>query len=368
MGWARTYLEIPDKYYNKLLLSQERFRLQPVEDIHLKSHIRWELEPNGNIEYIYILAAAALFILIIASINFISLSTAKSVDRAKEIGVRKSLGAGKEQLYAQFLGESLVLSLCASVFTFVALELILPLFNALTQKSLPTRVVEQSFEIGIILLIGMSIGIFSGLYPAFHLSSLKPQFVLKGKFSSSPRGRFLQKTLVVTQFSMAMVLITGCFALVQQTLYLKNKPLGFDKEHVIVIPFRTGLQHHDFETAKNELLRIPGVLEVSATSNIPGKQFNQNPMALLQDLQQKVDASEAFVDEDFARTMGIKIIAGRFFQKDSQADSAEAVVINQTTASQLHLKDPVGQRLRLCPRRPEERAVRDLSGRRCVAL
>ena len=345
--WVRAYLELPDEFYNKLLLSEDRFHLQPIEDIHLQSHIRWELEPNGNSEYIYILAGAALFIMIIASINFISLSTAKSVDRAKEIGVRKTLGADKKQLYLQFLGESLTLSLSASVLTFVSLELLLPVFNMLTQKKLPLHLTQQSFEIILILLMGLLIGIISGLYPAFHLSSLKPQAVLKGKFSTSTRGQFLQKALVVVQFSLAMVLISGCFALVQQIIYLKNKPLGFNVEHVIVVPFRPDLLQHDFNTAKNELLKIPGVLQVSATSNIPGKQFNQHPIWLLQDLGQSIDASEAYVDEDLAKTLDIKLVAGRFFNKDSPADSAEAVIINQTVAHKFNLKDPIGQRLRI---------------------
>ena len=346
-SWSRTYLEIPEEYFNKFLLSQDKFKLQPIKDIHLKSHIRWELEPNGNNEYIYLLAGAALFILIIASINFISLSTAKSVDRAKEIGVRKTLGAGKTQLYIQFLGESLVLSIAASALTFVALELLLPIFNNLTQKNLPLRLSEQGFEVTIIMLIGLFIGIVSGLYPAVHLSALKPQVVLKGKFSTSSRGRFLQKALVVTQFSMAMILISGCFALVQQIIYIKNKPLGFEKEQVIVVPFRSGLLRHDFKTVKNELLKIPGLLQVSASSNIPGKQFNQHAISLLQDPSQKTDASEAYVDEDLAATLGIKMQAGRFFNKDSRADSAEAVIINQMVAKSLNMKNPVGQRLRL---------------------
>ncbi len=346
-AWSRTYLEIPEEYYNKFLLSQDKFRLQPIEDIHLTSHIRWELEPNGNIEYIYILTGAALFILVIACINFISLSTAKSVDRAKEIGVRKTLGAGKRQLYVQFLGESLVLSLSSAVLTFVALELLLPVFNNLTQKNLPMRLTDQSFEITVILLIGLFIGIISGLYPAVHLSSLKPQVVLKGKFSTSPKGRLLQRILVVTQFSLAMILISGCFALVQQTIYLKNKPLGFETEQVIVVPFHTGLLRYDFKTVKNELLKIPGILQVSASSNIPGKQFNQNPISLLEDPNQKTDASEAFVDEDLSATLGIKMQSGRFFNKDSRADSAEAVIINQVLAKKLNLKDAIGQHLRL---------------------
>lgn len=347
LPWVKTHLEIPQDVWERLVASQDRFRLQPVEDIHLKSHIRWELENNGNIEYIYILGGSALFILIIACINFISLTTAKSVERAKEIGVRKTLGADKTQLYLQFMGESLTLSMSSSLLTFAMLELLLPLFNSLTQKNLPTRFFDQSFEITIILGTGLLIGIISGWYPAFHLSSLKPQLVLKGKFSTSPRGRILQKALVVTQFSMAMILISGSFALVQQIIYLRNKPLGFEKEHLVVIPFRSELLQNDFKTAKDELARIAGVSMVSATSNIPGGQFNQNPVSLVNDLTQTINCSEAYADDNFTDVLGIKMKAGRFFNKGSRSDSADAVVVNEALSKQLHLDNPVGQRLRL---------------------
>ncbi len=330
--------------YNRLLLSQDRFRLQPIEYIHLNSHIRWELEPNGHIEYIYILAGAALFILLIAIINFVSLSTSKSVDRAKEIGVRKTLGADKKQLYIQFLGESLLLTLFASVLAFALLELLLPVFNELTNKNLSLNLASQPFEITLIILTGLLIG---GLYPAVHLSSLKLQMVLKGKFSTSGSGRFLQKTLVVVQFSLAMILISGCLAIVEQILYLKNKPLGFDDQQLLVVPFRSSLLRQDFNATKNELLKIPGVTSVSATSNIPGKQYNQHSAAALKDIQSEIDISEAFVDEDLAKTFGITLVAGRFFNKDSRADSADAIVINQTMARQLNLPEPVGQRIRI---------------------
>ncbi len=345
--WIRKYLQLPDDMYNRLLLSQDRFRLQPIEDIHLTSHIRWELEPNGHVEYIYILAGAALFILLIATINFVSLSTSKSVDRAKEIGVRKTLGADKKQLYTQFLGESLVLTLFSSVLAFAFLELMLPVFNGLTNKNLPMNLPDQSFEIIMIVLTGLVIGVVGGLYPAFHLSALKLQMVLKGKFSTSGSGRFLQKTLVIVQFSLAMILISGCFAIVQQVLYLKNKPLGFNDEQVLVVPFRSNLLRHDFKSTKNEMLQIPGVISVSAASNIPGKQYNQHSAAELHDLQHEIDISEAYVDDDLAKTFGIKIVAGRFFNKDSKADSLDGIVINQTMAHQLNLADPVGQRVRI---------------------
>lgn len=343
MNWVRKYIVIPDEAFKQLMLSQDHFSLQPIEDIHLRSNIRWELEANGNIEYVYILGGAALFILIMASINFIALSTAKSVDRAKEIGVRKTLGAGRKQLYAQFLGEALLLSLTAAAFCVVAIELLLPLFNSLTQKHLPL----EGSDMLLILLLGTVMGLVAGLYPSVKLASLKPQLVLKGKFSTSAGGRFVQNALLVSQFSLAMILICGSFVLVQQIFYLKEKPLGFDKDQVLVIPFQNDLLTGSFDAVKTELQKIPGVKDVSATSNIPGKQFNQHAIAALNDPGHEVDASETFVDENLVNTLGLKLAAGRFFIKDSKADSADAVIINEAVAHQLNLTEPIGKRLRL---------------------
>lgn len=341
--WIRKYLVIPEEAFKQLMASQDRFRLQPIEDIHLHSNIRWELEPNGNMEYIYILGGAAIFILIIACLNFVVLSTSKSVDRAREIGVRKTMGAGRVQLYMQFLGEALVLSLIAAVMAIVAIELLLPLFNSLTQKNLPLTFTDMLAIGG----TGVLIGFLAGLYPAIKLSSLKPQLVLKGKFSSTPGGRLLQNSMVVSQFSLAMMLICGCFVLIQQIFYLRNKPLGFDKDHVLVIPFRADFLNNSFDAIRTELQKIPGVKEVSASSNIPGKQFNQHQISSADNLQNEIDASESYVDDNLINTLGLEMAAGRFFMKDSQADDADAIVINETTAQQLGLGDVVGKRLRL---------------------
>ena len=343
MNWIHKYIVIPEEEFKRLMISQDRFRLQPIEDIHLHSNIRWELEPNGNMEYIYILGGAAIFILIIACLNFIVLSTSKSVDRAREIGVRKTLGADRRQLYTQFLGEALILSLTAVILAIVVVELLLPIFNSLTQKHLPLNASDML----LLATAGVIIGLLAGLYPAISLASLKPQLVLKGKFSNSMRGKFLQNTMVISQFSLAMMLICGCFVLVQQIYYLKNKPLGFDKDQVVVIPFRSDFLANSFDAIRTELQNIPGVKEVSASSNIPGKQFNQHSIAQIDDLQNEVDASESYVDENLAKTLGFELAAGRFFLKDSRADSADAIIINEAAAHQLGLVDPVGKRLRV---------------------
>lgn len=171
--------------------------------------------------------------------------------------------------------------------------------------------------------------------------------VLKGKFSNSTHGKFLQNALVILQFSLAMMLLCGCFVLVQQIYYLKNKPLGFDKDQVIVIPFRSDFLANSFDAIRTELQNINGVKEVSASSNIPGKQFNQHSIAHINDLQNEVDASESYVDENLAKTLGFEMAAGRFFIKDSRNDSADAIIINEATAYQLGLVDPVGKRVRV---------------------
>jgi putative ABC transport system permease protein len=184
------------------------FRVQPVTDIHLKSHLRWELESNGNIEYVYIMAAAALLTLVIACINFMNLMTAKSAERAKEIGIRKTLGALRQQLSFQFLSESIIMTLISIVFAVFIVEISLPFYNALTGHTFNLNYTEA---IPALLVLSLIIGIGSGIYPSVILSSVKPHIVLKGKFQTSSHGKGLRNTLIVFQFAISMALISGSF-------------------------------------------------------------------------------------------------------------------------------------------------------------
>lgn len=334
MPWIRKYLPLSDEEYRGLMDRDYAFRLQPVTGIHLGSSLRWELESNGNIEYVYILSAAALLTLIIACVNFINLTTAKSSERAKEIGVRRSLGAGHRQLSFQFLSESLLMALLSVAVAILIVEVSLPFFNSFTGRSFQ---IDYSGH-GIVLVgLGLVIGILSGLYPSVYLSRMKPQMVLKGKLVRSPNGSGFRRGLIVFQFFMSMILISSATIIYSQLDFLSKKDLGFAKEAVLVIPVKNESGMQRFEAMQNELLSIDGIISVSASSNIPGGQFNQHQLASLEFPDDDIPASEVFVDYDFFKALDITLAEGRTFDRQYPADSVAAYVLNQTAANQLNL-------------------------------
>ncbi len=338
MPWMRKYLPLPDQDYQSLVEHGYGFRLQPITDIHLRSKLRWELEANGNIEYVYMLSAAALLTLIIACVNFMNLTTAKSAERAKEIGVRKTLGAGQGQLSFQFLGESVIMALISVAIAILVIEVSLPVFNSLTGLAFSIDYARDGL---ILLLLGIFIGLLSGLYPSFYLSGIKPHLVLKGKMVQTPGGVGFRKGLIVFQFFMSMILISSAFIIYSQLDYLTHKNLGFGKEAVLVVPVKNESGMRRFEALQNELLRINGIVSVTASSNIPGGQFNQHQIAPLDFPDDEVASSEAFVDYDFFRTLNIPLVEGRTFSRNNPADSTATFVLNEAAAMQLHLKEPV---------------------------
>jgi putative ABC transport system permease protein len=343
MEWSRKYINFSEEDFKALTAQQLGFKLQPVTDIHLHSRLRWELEPNGNIDYIFILAAAGLLTLVIACINFMNLTTAKSAERAKEIGVRKTLGAFRSQLSMQFLTESIVVALAAILISVLVVEISLPFFNYATGLSLQIHYAQYLF---ILAGLGILIGFLSGLYPAIYLSGVKPHVILKGKLIQTQEGANLRKALIVFQFSMSMILISASVIIFNQLSFLKSKNLGFGKEEVIVIPVKRDDGFDRLEALRNELLKIDGVLSVSASSNIPGKQFNQHAIAAAKHPDDDIGSSEAFVDYDFFKTLDIQLSSGRFFLRESPSDTTATFVINETAARQLYQDDPaVGQEL-----------------------
>jgi putative ABC transport system permease protein len=333
MDWTRKYLTWSDQDYQSLAVKHYSFRLQPVTDIHLHSKLHWELEPNGNIEYIYILGAAALLTLIIACVNFMNLTTAKSAERAKEIGVRKTLGAFRSQLAIQFLAESVTLSVLSILIGIILVEGTLPFFNAVSGL---TFQINYTHYLAIFLFAGIFIGLLSGLYPSLYLSGVKPHLVLKGKLTQSPRGSGFRKGLIVFQFSMSMILICASVIVFKQLNFLKNKNLGFGKEEIVIIPVKNERGMAKFETLRNELLKIDGITAVTASSNIPGHQFNQHPLTMVNHPEDVVNASEALVDYDFFQALDIPLTEGRVFLRDNTADSSRTFVINETAARQLN--------------------------------
>lgn len=341
MPWARKYINITDEQYEAIVDQGYGLRLQPVTDIHLRSHLRWELATNGHVEYVYILTAAALLTLIIACVNFINLTTANSAERAKEIGVRKSLGAGHRQLSAQFLSESVIMSLIAIAFAVMIVELALPAVNLLADTSL--HVDYNRYGLWLVAF-GVGLGLLSGWYPAAYLSSIKPQLVLKGKMIHAPGGAGLRKGLIVFQFFMSMILIASAIVVFHQLTFLTNKNLGFRQEEVLVIPVKNEDGMRRFEAFQSKMYNIEGIVSVSASSNIPGGQFNQHLIASLEFPDDGIAASEVFVDNDFFSTLGIHVADGRTFLRGNEAD-ANAFVLNETAAAQLNVDRVVGKEI-----------------------
>lgn len=335
MPWVRKYIEISDDEYRALSEQNYRFRLQPVTDIHLHSRLRWELEANGNIEYIYILSAAALLTLIIACVNFMNLTTAKSAERAKEIGVRKTLGAGQGQLSSQFLAESIVMALLSVVLATFIIELTLPFFNSFTGLSFKIDYAEHGL---ILAALGILIGVLSGLYPSVYLSAIKPHLVLKGKMVQSPRGARFRRGLIVFQFFITMILVSSAIVIYSQLDFISSMDLGFGKEAVLTIPVKNEAGMARFEALQNELLTVEGVTAVSATSNIPGQQFNQHHIASVRNPDDDISTSEVFIDYDFFETLDIPLVAGRAFSRGNPADMGNAYILNETAARQLNLE------------------------------
>lgn len=341
MEWARKYLDVTDEQMDLFTNSGYGFRLQPMAYIHLHSRLRWELEPNGNIDYIYILGAAAILTLIIACVNFVNLTTSKSAERTKEIGIRKSLGAFRKQLASQFIMEAVLLASGAVALSIIIVEISLPFFNSLANTKLE---IEYPQYLLLIAALGGVIGLVAGFYPSFYLSSIKPSLILKGT-TELGRTTGLRNGLIVFQFAMSMALISGSMVVYNQLGFLRNHDLGFGKEGILVIPVKNERLSDEFQTFRNELLKIKGVQSVSAASNIPGKQFNQNPIAAVQQPNDDLATSECFVDADFFSTMSITVKEGRSFSQNRITDSTKAFVLNETAVSQLNLTSAIGSEI-----------------------
>ncbi|HTH55345.1 MAG TPA: ABC transporter permease [Cyclobacteriaceae bacterium] len=340
LAWSRKYVNFSDEDFRWLSDHHYGFQLQPITSIHLQSHLRWELEPNGNIAYVYLMTAAALLILIIGAVNFVNLNIAQASERAKEIGLRKSLGAFRQQLISQFLGESVLVTLMAVALSVVLIEISIPLFYGLTGKTLT---IDRGVFFVALLSLGIVVALITGIYPALFMSAAKPALILKNKMFQT-KGIGTRRVFIVFQFVTSMGLISASAIISQQLDFLQHKDLGFQPEEVLVIPIKDRSMNRRLPELRNELLKTAGVTGVSATSNIPGKSFNQNSIFTIRNPEERRDASEVMVDADFANVMNIKVAEGRFFSSGSLVDSG-GFVLNQTAVNQLGIKDPVGKEI-----------------------
>ncbi len=320
--------------------------IQPVTRIYLHSDLDNEIAPNGNITYLYILGSIALFVLLIACINFMNLSTARSLKRAKEVGVRKVLGAEKKSLVYQFLGESILMSCLALLLALIIAYLVLPLFNHLTQKNI-TLFDQPGIWIWIIVLT-MGTGFLSGIYPAFYLSSFKPITVLKGKLLNNFSGAAIRKGLVVFQFVISICLILGVIIIQKQLQFMNDQMLGFNKARQIVLPLRSPGTVKNFEVLKTELLKNPGVKNITCGSTYPGIASVDDMIFYAEGKSVKdvIDIHLANVGNDYFETLGLKLVAGRGFSKEFTADS-NSIILNETALHELGypLKTALGRKI-----------------------
>lgn len=324
-----------DKYYPAFIKTQITHYLQPLGDIHLKSHLDYEIEPNSSEDNIYIFLVIGIFILLIACINFMNLATARSARRAQEVGMRKVLGANRAQLVRQFLGESLVMSGFAVLVALFLLSLVLPFFNDISGKNLSQDALLQPGFLLSLILIGGVVGIISGLYPAFYLSSFMPVKVLKGKLKSQPLDRILRKGLVVMQFSISLVLIISTFFIYRQFSFMQNHDTGFTRDHIVVIPTKPGIVTK-IDLFRDELLRDPHIKNATIMNEIIGvhhnvHEYNYEGM----EPGKWIYFPSLIVDEHFVNTFDLEIVAGRDFSKDISTDDTLAILINETMVKNL---------------------------------
>jgi putative ABC transport system permease protein len=322
--------------------------LRKLTDIHLYSHKDSEIEENGDIKRVYIFSAIALFILLIACINYMNLSTARSALRAKEIGVRKVIGAGKPELIAQFLSESILICWMATVLAFLLTLLVLPGLNKISDQSLSLNILSKWQIILPLVLVPFIIGTLSGIYPAIFLSSFKPVKVLKGILKVGENSFSFRKVLVVTQFSISIILIISTAIVFQQLRYMQNKSLGLNKEHIVNFNNNAGL-NNSWESFKTALLANPNIKEVGRSSRIPsGRLLDANGSKINHGdslAPTKADIKFVRADEGFIPTYGMKMVAGRNFSKEYGMDTS-SFLINEAAVKALGLKsneDAVGK-------------------------
>jgi len=323
------------------------FKLQSVSDIHLKSDGIRDGLIHGNIHFVWLFGIIAGFILIIACINFINLSTAKSTSKAKEVGLRKAVGSSRGNLVWQFLTESLLYSFLSFVLGTLLAKIFLPYFNVLSAKSLVISFTEWWWAFPLLVFASLIVGTIAGLYPAFYLSSFKPVSIISGNMSRGSKSYNMRSALVVFQFTVSIILITGTFIIYRQVGYILNKKVGFDKEQVLLLK-GVNTMGNRVTIFKNEILKLPQVKNVSISDYLPiaGTKRNGNPFRNEGKSEDGgFSASQLWrVDHDYIKTMGMNIVKGRDFSIDMPTD-LKAAIINQTMAKELGLTDPIGKRI-----------------------
>ncbi|HVX25706.1 MAG TPA: ABC transporter permease [Parafilimonas sp.] len=323
-----------------------RASLTPLLDIHLHSNKMGELDANGNAQFVYIFSAIALLILLIACVNFMNLSTARSSNRAKEVGVRKVLGSLKKNLVQQFLTESILISFIALVFAVVIAWLLLPYFNQLAGKDIHAAVLFQPVMLLSLVILMLIVGLLAGSYPAFFLSSFQPIDVLKGKLAAGFKRSWLRNALVVFQFTISIMLIFGTVVIYNQLNYIHSKDIGFNRSQVLTINHTDALRDQAV-TFRNELQQVSGVQSATMSGYLPVNYSRSNDAFFTSpalDSKTAISMQNWVVDENYIPTLDIKILQGRNFSTQFPTDST-GIIINEAAAKFLAIKDVLNKKL-----------------------
>lgn len=331
--------------YDRINGSAEMF-LQPLKSIHLHSNVTWEMYPNNDIVNIYIFASIALFLIVIASINYMNLSTARANRRSKEIAVRKIVGSHKSLLIIQFILESILIAFCAFMISIILIELFSPLMRSMLPDVVTFDSILSAGNIVLLLIVSLCVGALSGIYPALIIAGFSPMLVMKSNTNMSKRGFNPRKVLIFFQFTISIILIICTLVVVKQLSFARGIDLGFDKENVIFVTIRDPRIDQNSRTIRERLKNLPFVESASIAYNQPGTTFNRFPARIENDEAEFVQRSTQFmqIDYDFLETMKIGIVKGRNFDRGKDQFWWDNVLVNLALVEAIGWEEPLGKR------------------------
>jgi putative ABC transport system permease protein len=316
--------------------------LQSLTDIHLHSNLDIELQPNSDIIYVYLLISVVALILLVSCINFINLATARSIERAKEVGLRKVMGSNQSQLISQFLTESILINLFSIALAILISWILLPVFNSYIEKSLSLNVLLNPLGILGLVLFSIFIGLLAGFYPSIVIASSDITTVIKGNYNTNPKGKFIRNGLIVFQFFVSMLMLSGTLMLEKQMSFVRNKNLGFNKENILVLRNPQVLDQ-DFDSFKNEIRQLSGVVNVASAFGLPGEFLGSNIFTPDDPEVSQLRANISIIDEYFIPTMGMEIVSGRNFSEKFY--DTLSILINESAARTLNFDEPLQHKL-----------------------
>ncbi|HEY9046466.1 MAG TPA: ABC transporter permease [Ohtaekwangia sp.] len=321
------------KHFPEFVRNDVKLELFPLTDIHLKSHLDYEIQPNSSLTTLYVFGSIGIFVLLIACINFINLSTARAVNRAKEVGMRKTLGSQRLQLVGQFLFESILLCVLSVAIAITLVLILLPMFNAFAEMNVKPIALLEPFYLALLTLLPLGVGVAAGLYPAVVLSGFKPITALKARPNREAGGAF-RKGLVIVQFTLSIVLLVGTGVAIDQLSMLRKSDTGFNQDNVLMIPVTRSPVAQNYEALKNEFLRNKNTVSVTALEEVLGAK-HQVGNYIFEGLQESRPFPRLTVRHDFTKTFDIPMVAGRDFSEDVKTDDSLAIVVNETFVKQM---------------------------------